>query len=240
LGEGQRRPRVRGAGFDGERSALSPGFWEKSVIGALNASRGKARVLEGETVICNSARLPRVSVVMLLTAFLSFSPLEAKADVSSWLTLGPGVNKMGGLGWHRDTIPSLRLGTGMGTDPSHAFVLGGFFRLDTLFDKGTDLSLSLRFADHGFANGQWGFAIDAGPLARFWGETAYGATVVGMVGLPWGFEIGLQAAIGEERIRTYGGFAALDLARLTVYRRSGSSYWKNRFPAYRTPEEEQH
>ncbi|MGC4066492.1 MAG: hypothetical protein QM784_18030 [Polyangiaceae bacterium] len=187
-----------------------------------------------------SASLPRVSVVALFVTVLSFSSREAKADVSSWLSLGSGVNKMGGLGWHRDTIPSLRLGTGMGTDPSHAFVLGGFFRLDTLFDRGTDLSMSLRFADYGFVNGQWGFAIDAGPMARFWGETAYGATVAATLGLPWGFELGLQSAIGEDRIRTYGGFFALDLARLTVYRRSGSSYWKNRFPAYRTPEEEQH
>jgi hypothetical protein len=128
----------------------------------------------------------------------------------------------------------------MGTDPSHAWVLGGFARVDTLFGKGTDLSFSLRLADHGFVNGQWGFAVDAGPIARFWGDTAYGATAAVILGGPWGLELGIQSAIGRDDIETYGCFLAIDLARLTVYRRSGSSYWKNRFPAYRTPEEEQH
>jgi hypothetical protein len=191
-------------------------------------------------VIRISASLPKVSVVTLFAAFLTLTSAEARADVSSWLSLGAGANKIGGLGWKRDTVPSFRLGTGLGTDPSHSFVLGGFFRIDTLFDRGTDLSLSLRLADHGFVNGQWGFAVDLGPTARFWGETAYGVTSAAMLGMPWGFELGLQAAIGDEKIRTYGLFVGLDLARLTVYRRSGSSYWKNRFPAYRPREEEQH
>lgn len=128
----------------------------------------------------------------------------------------------------------------MGTDPSHPWVVGGVFRVDTLLGKGTDLSLMLRLASHGYVNGDWGLAIDAGPLARYWGADAYGGAAVLTVGAPWGFEAGLSASYGEEHAQSVGCFVGIDLARLTVFRRSGTSWWKNYFPAYRTTEEEAH
>jgi hypothetical protein len=140
---------------------------------------------------------------------------------------------MHSVAFDRVIVPSLHLGTGMGTDPSHAFVGGGILRVDTYFGSGTDLSLLLRVADHGFVNGGWGVAFDLGPVARLWGDDAYGASAVATVGAPWGLEAGLQAKMGQEHVRSYGCFLGIDLARLTVYRRSGSSWWKNTFPAYR-------
>lgn len=199
----------------------------------VSASRALGRVLEGRSVTFRLAPFYRPALALSAVAIATTLAPDARADVSSWLSLGTGAQKFHGLGLKRDIVPSLRLATGMGSDPSHAFVLGGVARLDTMWGSGTDLSFALRFADHGFANGQWGFALDAGPIARFWGPTVYGATTALTLGGPWGLEVGLQAAIGADDLETYGVFIAIDLARLTVYRRSGTSYWKNSFPAYR-------
>ena len=189
---------------------------------------------------CRTAPFSGHTAALLALTFLSSIAPNAQADVSSWLTLGAGANKFHGVGFNRDLVPSLRMATGVGTDPSHSWVVGGLLRSDTLFGSGTDLSFSVRLADHGFVNGQWGVAMDAGPIARFWGTNAYGATTALTLGGPWGLEAGLQAAIGSDALETYGCFLAIDLARLTVYRRSGTSYWKNSFPAYRTSEDESH
>lgn len=203
-------------------------------------SRHWASVLDGHAVNRRSSSLFSLASFFVALGLVSVVPSTAHADVSSWLSLGAGMSQLRHVGFDRDLKPSLRMGFGMGTDPSHSFVVGGLLRTDTLFGSGTDLSLSMRLATHGFANGKWGVAVDAGPLARYWGHTEYGATTAVVVGAPWGLELGLQAALGREALRTYGAFLAIDLARLTVYRRSGSSYWKNSFPAYRTPSEEQH
>jgi hypothetical protein len=175
----------------------------------------------------------------LAAAVVLLSAGTAEADVSSWLSLDMGASQFRSVGFEREVVPSLRLSTGMGTDPSHDWILGGVARSETLFGSGTDLSLSLRLTDHGFANGQWGFAVDAGPLARWWGENVYGATTALTVGGPWGLEAGLQATLGESSIRTYGCFFGIDLARLTIYRHSGEDYWENTFPAYRPTDEAQ-
>jgi hypothetical protein len=114
------------------------------------------------------------------------------------------------------------------------------FRADTWFGEGTDLSFAVRLANHGFVNGQWGLAFDLGPVARFWGPDAFGGLAVATVGMPWGLEVGLNSTFGREPVRSYGAFVGIDLARFTVYRRSGASWWKNSFPAYRTPEEAAH
>ena len=203
-------------------------------------SRVVVRVLDGHTVIRRIASGQVVVQALLLGALASTIAGNASADVSSWLTLGGGANQIRQLGFDHTFTPSLRLGTGMGTDPSNKWIVGGLLRTDTMFGSGTDLSLSLRLASHGYVNGQWGVCFDAGPLARLWGNKAYGATTAVILGGPWGLEGGVQVAMGPADVRTYGAFLAIDLARLTVFRRSGKSYWKNTFPAYRTPEEEQH
>ncbi len=178
-------------------------------------------------------------VALLVGAAVSLPSRVALADVSTWVGLAAGVSQV-----HRfdigSPVPTMRLGTGMGTDPSHPWIVGGMLRVDTLFSKGTDLSLMMRLANHGYVNGDWGFAIDVGPLARFWGADSYGGAAVATLGGPWGLEAGINASYGEEHVRSLGCFIGIDLARLTVYRRSGWSWWKNTFPAYRTPAEEAH
>lgn len=172
--------------------------------------------------------------------FVASYTSRAKADVSTWLGVGAGVTQVHALDFNKSMAPTLKLSTGMGTDPSHPWIVGGIFRLDTLFGQGSDLSLLMRFANQGYVNGGWGFAVDAGPLARFWGTDAFGGAAVLTVGGPWGLEAGIQTSVGNEHVTSLGCFLGIDLARLTVYRRTGSSWWKNTFPAYRTPEEEEH
>lgn len=159
---------------------------------------------------------------------------NSKADVSSWMFVGGGVTQVGQFAEDNFKKPTLRLATGMGTDPSNPFVVGGLFRLDTLFGKGSDLSAALRLADYGFVNGNWGVAVDLGGLARFWGlNRVYGGTATLIGGGPWGLELELGAMLGTHDTQGFSAIFGIDLARLTVYRQSGTSWWKNTFPAVR-------
>lgn len=178
--------------------------------------------------------------VLLTSACVVSTSRHAHADVSSWLAIQAGAAQIRAFDFEQPTVPTLRLGTGMGTDPAHKWVVGALFQTDTLMGYGTDLSFLLRLADHGYVNGEWGFALDAGPVARFWGQDSYGGAAVFTVGAPWGLQAGINASIGTEELRSVGVFAGIDLARLTVYRRSGKSWWKNTFPAHRTAEEQAH
>jgi hypothetical protein len=184
-------------------------------------------------------KAPLFSVLLTSVCIVS-ATRHARADVSSWLAIHAGAAQVRALDFDQTLAPTLRLGTGMGTDPSHPWVVGALFQTETLMGHGTDLSFLLRLADHGFVNGEWGFALDAGPLARFWGQDRYGGAAVFTVGGPWGLQAGINASMGTDDLRSVGVFAGIDLARLTVYRRSGKSWWKNTFPAYRTAEEQAH
>lgn len=158
----------------------------------------------------------------------------ARADVSSWMFVGGGVTQVGKFSEDNLEKPTLRLATGMGTDPSKPFIVGGLFRLDTLFGKGSDLSLALRLADYGFVNGNWGVAVNLGSLARFWGPMhVYGGTATIIGGGPWGLELELGGLLGTHETQGFSAIVGIDLARLTVYRQSGKSWWKNTFPAVR-------
>lgn len=128
----------------------------------------------------------------------------------------------------------MRLATGLGTDPSHPWIGGGLLKLDILYGSGTDLSLTGRLANQSFVNGGFGFAFDLGPTARFWGtESRYGAAGTLVLGAPWGLQVELGTSQGQVGLESYSALLAIDLARLTVYRRTGSSYFRNPFPAYR-------
>lgn len=158
----------------------------------------------------------------------------AKADVSSWLFVGGGVTQIGKFSSDSLREPTLRLATGMGTDPSKPFIVGGLARIDTLFGKGSDLTAALRLADYGFVNGNWGIAVDLGGLARFWGPSdIYGATATLIAGGPWGLELELGGLLGSHDTQGFSAILGVNLARLTVYRQSGKSWWKNTFPAVR-------
>lgn len=185
-------------------------------------------------------RLNVPSIALLSGAIVTSASGIARADVSTWISVTTGVSQVHSFDIEKQLTPTLRFGTGMGTDPSHPWVVGGMFRIDTLFGKGTDLSLLARLANQGFVNGDWGFAFDLGPTARFWGADTYGAAAIATLGMPWGLELGLNGNLGAEHVRSYGCFLGIDLARLTVYRRTGSTWWKNPFPAYRTPDEDAH
>lgn len=165
----------------------------------------------------------------------------AAADVSSWLSVG------GGYGLKRDDerrtydrAASASFAIGVGTEPTRAVVVGGVLRSTTYFSLGTDLGISARIASGGFARGQWGLALDAGPMWRSFGHGQYGrwpisAMLVG--GAPWGVEL----AVGGEILRIAGedaqarGVVALlelDLLRLTVMRQGGTDrFWPNPSPA---------
>ena len=162
----------------------------------------------------------------------------AGADVSSWLFVG------GGPSWLRqgsdaelELAPSLQIQTGMGTPPSRTIVLGGLGTMQTHFGHGTDLGLALRIATHGFVNGDWGAALDLGGYQRWWGEGSTGGTAALVLGAPWGITLGLNGSMGTNDHLGYSGVLGIDLARLTVYRRSGQSWLKNPFPAYRPKDE---
>jgi len=167
-----------------------------------------------------------------LLVLLSFER-SAKADVSSWLFVGSGVTQLGKFGSENSYRPTLRLATGLGTDPSKPFVIGGLARIDTMFGRGTDLTAALRLADNGFVNGNWGLALDLGAVARYWGPDIFGGSTTLIAGAPWGLQLEIGALLGSHDTQSFSAIFGVDLARLTVYRQSGSSWWKNTFPAVR-------
>ena len=168
---------------------------------------------------------------------VALSPATARADVSSWLFVGPGASYL-----ERREQPdavqrfALQVDSGLGTPPSDLLIVGGLFRMTTHFGEGTDLALLVRTASHGFVNGSWGGALDLGGYQRFWGEGSSGFTGSLALGAPWGITLSVGGGIGTNDARTYNAVLGVDFARLTVYRRSGDTWWKNPFPAYR-PEE---
>ncbi len=173
------------------------------------------------------------AVVVNLVA-LALLERTAKADVSSWLFVGSGVTQLGKFGGDELYKPSLRLATGLGTDPSMPFIFGGLVRLDTAFGRGTDLTAALRLADRGFANGSWGVALDLGAVARYWGpQDVFGGSATLVGGGPWGLQLELGGLLASRDTQSFSAILGIDLARLTVYRQSGSSWWKNTFPAVR-------
>jgi hypothetical protein len=182
------------------------------------------------------------TLVGLMTAVMCMMHADiGRADVSSWLSVGGGMGVKHNDSTGKDlTRGSASFAIGVGTDPKSSVVIGGLLRSTTYFSLGTDLGINARFATGGFARGQWGFAIDAGPMWRSFGSGEYGRwPIAAMItgGAPWG----LQLAVGGEVFRIAGndaqarGFVALlemDLLRLTVMRQGTTDhYWENPSPA---------
>jgi hypothetical protein len=184
---------------------------------------------------------PFVATLVAAFSLAAANGRLAAADVSSWLSSGGGY----GLKRNENTndyrgAASASFAIGVGSDPLRNFVVGGVLRSTTYFSLGTDLGVSLRVATGGFARGQWGLALDAGPMWRTFGSGEYGrwpisAMLIG--GAPWG----LQLAVGGELLRIAGqdaqarGIVALleiDLLRLTVMRQGSTDHWwENPSPA---------
>jgi hypothetical protein len=182
-------------------------------------------------------RTPRPWFVLLsfgalLSVLLSSHP--ARADVSSWAFVGGGASRLEQNTLSARTVGSMRLQIGMGTDPSHPFIVGGLFSLEPHFGYGSDIALSVRTATRGYVNGQFGLALDLGGYERFWGEQgSAGGTGTLWLGAPWGISLGAGASVGTNDARGFSAILGIDFARLTVYRNAGTSWFMNPFPAYR-------
>ncbi len=163
-------------------------------------------------------------------------PGVAQADVSSWLYLGGGAGMVEVPDKTSEWVPSLQLDTGIGTPPSGLVMVGGGFRLHTFFGDGSDLGLVARTASRGFVNGGFGAAVDLGGYQRWWGPGSTGLMASLNLGAPWGIVLSGTGGRGSNEGQHFAVTLGIDLARLTVYRRTGDSWWRNTFPAYR-PEE---
>lgn len=188
-----------------------------------------------------SRRFLLTASMLRVLAALSFSAVvassaPARADVSSWFYAGAGPSRVNADGEEQNQA-SLQLETGLGTPPSHTFIFGGMFKNHTHFGLGPDFGVAARGATHGFVNGGWGIAIDAGPYIRWWGKGSEGWAGNLVFGAPWGFTLSAGGSTGNRDAQALHVTIGIDLARLTVYRRTGDQWWKNPFPAYR-PEEQ--
>jgi len=183
-----------------------------------------------------------ISIVFATTAAAALvAPREAQADTSAWLTAGGGYGfQYGNERAAYDRASVVSFSAGVGTTPLGNWVVGGLLRTTTYLSLGTDVDLSARFATGGFARGQWGLALDAGPGWRSWKlATNYGhfplhAMLLG--GLPWGLQLG----VGADFFNLDGGPAArgavalleIDFMRLTVMRQGATDkWWENPSPA---------
>jgi hypothetical protein len=171
-------------------------------------------------------------------AFLLAVSSQAFADVSSWMFVGSGPSVIDPSETSARSQAALQVETGLGTPPAHDVIAGGMLRMHTHFTRGTDLGLLVRTASHGFVNGGWGGAVDLGGYQRWWGEGSSGLMGSLVLGGPWGITLSLGGGVGSDEARTYTASLGVDLARLTVYRRTGTNWWTNPFPAYRPEEDE--
>jgi hypothetical protein len=167
-------------------------------------------------------------------------PREARADVTSWMSVGGGYSGQARHGNPSfDTAGALSYSIGVGSSPTGSLVFGGLIRGTTMFGLGTDFGPMFRAATGGFARGEWGAALDLGALWRTWGDDAYGTFPLEGVltlGAPWGLQLalGVQASSAIDQTPSEGFFAALeiDLLRLTVMRQGPSErWWPNPAPA---------
>lgn len=163
-----------------------------------------------------------------------FGARSARADVSSWVFVGGGASVLEQQALSSRTVGSMRIHFGMGTDPSHPFVVGGLFSLEPHFGYGSDISQVVRLATRGYVNGGFGLALDAGPYQRLWGEKSFGGTSTLWLGAPWGLSLGVGGSLGTHDAHGFSAILGIDFARLTVYRNSGTSWLLNPYPAYRT------
>jgi hypothetical protein len=180
-----------------------------------------------------SAHPVRVFLLLAASAALVCHARPARADVSSWVFVGGGTSVLKQEGLSTRAVPDFRLHFGLGSDPSHPFIVGGLFSFEPHFGYGSDLALLVRGASRGFVNGGFGLALDVGPYERFWGQRSVGGTGTLWLGAPWGIGLGLGGSGGSHDASGFSAILGIDFARLTVYRNTGTSWLSNPFPAYR-------
>lgn len=155
----------------------------------------------------------------------------ARADVSSWLSVGGGALSWTSEGRERALNGAITMDIGVGTSPDARFIFGGLVRTTTFIDQGTEFAGVLRGATWGFQAGGFGLALDAGAYLRAWGGGSTGFTGALNLGAPLGFTLSILGSVGTNDANAIGAVASLDLLRLTVYRQSLLDWWPNPNPA---------
>lgn len=162
---------------------------------------------------------------MLCCAALAAYPTPAAAEAATWMGVYGGWTTPE-LGGDEALSPMFQLEAGIGSDTHRPYVFGLLGRLSQNVDLGTEYGLGLRFASRGFVVGDWGFALDAMPMHRTFGEDLLGAGASASVSLPWGFRLMLSGTFID---RQFGGALAvgLDWASFTAHRETGADWWRN-------------
>jgi hypothetical protein len=182
------------------------------------------------------SRLARCSLGALVSALaVSFAPAEARADVSTWLSIGGGVARLEWAGRKQHEAVLLPTDIGMGLPPQLPVVAGIGLRLTPYFGDGFDYAAYARLATGSYVNGKWGVAIDGGGYTRAFAGGNSGFLGTLNLGAPWGIVVALTYERGADEARTMSGVLAIDFLRLTVYRLSGDRWWPNVNPAHRPP-----
>jgi hypothetical protein len=179
---------------------------------------------------CFRRNAPRLAVAVGLVVWLTAS--SARADVSSWLFTGAGPSWVRKEEGDTRTQATWLLETGMGTDPGNPIVVGALGRLQLHLGTTTDLALSWRTATRDYVNGDWGLALDLGAYQRL-SEDSRGLLGSLVLGGPWGITVTGSGGWGPSDSYLVSAVFGIDFARLTVYRTTGASWWKNPFPAHR-------
>jgi hypothetical protein len=159
--------------------------------------------------------LPLVGVLSAVT--------PAAADTSTWYSLAPGVSFID----QGEELASglLELDLGVGLPARGPLVLGAVGHLAAHFAVGADLGGAARLTTGGYSRGEWGLGMDLGAhyrVATTGGAAGYGRLLVGG---PFGLVGALGGSYGEGSVTTLTFSLGLDLARLTVHRTSGTSWY---------------
>lgn len=173
----------------------------------------------------------RAFVTVLVVLSLWIHPRSAAADASSFMALGGGAAHVEQTGLTGALPGLLQMDLGAGTSPANPFVFGGVLRTSTFFGHGTDVALLQRTATRGYAMGDYGLAVDLGGYQRWWGAESTGFAASVNLGAPWGVNLGLNGAFGNQSAMMLGLVLSVDWARMTAHRRSGEGWWPN----YRLP-----
>ena len=131
--------------------------------------------------------------------------------------------------------PTLRLATGIGSDPKKPFIVGGLLRLDTLFGKGSDLTAALRLGDYGFVNGNWGIAVDLGvdwPVSGPRRTITGGNTATLIAGAPWGLQLELGGLLGTHDTQGFRRYLGSISPALPCTDRAGHRGGRTHFPPF--------
>src|SRR5262249_43540325 len=151
----------------------------------------KPHNVRGSFALASSSPIGLVGLLTLAACMMHAD--SASADASSWLSFGGGYGLQHNENSNRyDRGTSASFAIGVGTDPLKSFVVGGVLRSTTYFTIGTDLGIAARVATGGFARGDWGLALDAGPTWRSFGHGQYGRWPISAMltgGAPWGVQL---------------------------------------------------